>query len=91
MAAGDWVTGTTLRLVGGTNVAITANGFTVTADWYAVLPSGQTVFPPGGSPFTYTADPAAPVENQLVAFGQALANAQGAPVVLPDGTTVNPA
>lgn len=92
MAVGDWASGTTIQLSAGTTIQITSTGIVVTAVWTVFLPSGETIYNPGNTPYTYTVtDPTTAISNSLTVLAQGLADQEGVPVVIPTlGITIQP-
>lgn len=91
MTAGDWANTSHIELGHNTNLTFSGMDCIASLDWYLVVASGLRVYLPTGTPFKFVADATQSIESQLAAAVQALANDQGVPAMLPDGTTVMPA
>lgn len=88
MAAGDWTNTAHIELGHNTQLTFAGTVCTCLLDWYLVVASGLRVYLPTGSPFKYVADTTQSIDSQLASAVQALANDQGIPAQMPDGTIV---
>lgn len=90
MPAGDWADTAHIEL--GASAQLTFDGnCTAELTWYLVTNSGLRVFNPTGRNFQYVTSLETTIGGALVEACQALANDQGIPVFMPDGTIVMPA
>lgn len=89
MSGGDWVAGTYATLLPSTLRTDLATGtFTVAAEWFATLPSGQTCS--GMAPVNYVADTAQTIDQEMANLAYVLASRELVPVRIPGNQVVNP-
>lgn len=88
MAAGDWADTAHIELGHNTQLTFSGTQCICLLDWYLVVASGIRVYNPTGYSFSFIADATQPIDAQLLAAVQALANDQGIPAQMPDGTIV---
>lgn len=93
MAVGDWASGSYIKFDVGAQLVLNEDqSINVGLRYWIVLPSTNQVWPPNGNMFTATE--LSPTETLATVVGtvaQGLANQEGIPVQLADGTTVQPA